>query len=779
MISLFRFQRVASSQIADRFMEYQGNEVLKGTKNNPQSVPFFQSLAALTGAGKTVILADAVAQICAALKTPPIILWLSKGRVVVEQSYANLAPSGKYNHLLGAASVNLLSEFDPANVELASDPSVFFATVGTFNQRDMEDGSLNIFKADIDNTGTSTWAALSNRLDSAGNRRPLIVVYDEAQNLSEQQTDLLLRQQPDAFLLASATMRLPQLMVNEIDHLKRAGRTDEWLVTSVKSSAVVSHGLVKSTLAMAGYKSPMEETISAMLADMAEAEADAAEYGVDVRPKAIYVCKTNVAADDAFRKDDPRQPFGQRQAPPILIWRYLTEQCGIDPSEIAVYANLDTHKNYPLPPDFVLFGGGEKDYANFSAGEYRHVIFNLTLQEGWDDPSVYFAYVDKSMESNIQITQVIGRVLRQPGATHFAPERLNTAHFYVRVDRNDVFSEVLSEVKNRLGNDAPDIRIIASTPSTGRARELKPRVKMEVPRTALDSRDAVRPVEDLLNGMLDYSDSTKNTAGSGSRKIVRQAVGKTEQVDQEWEDYEESNRVSARWIFHREILRLFPRALDVASTADERFDVHVGIGSKAFEQIKDLARKVVHSYIENVSLVQRKSNPFVVGPALVKDGDLHRFVNSVHEGYEDLNPSLELKFAQALDATGMRWFRNPPRTGYGIPLVSVGDTTNFYPDFVVWTDSSVICIDTKAPHILQGEAGRKLLSVSPRSDGSVALEIRFVTPGEYTPQFEKLNNDGCTVWGLKPNGTMRAQHFPNFEQTVEYLVSAAKPVEAH
>lgn len=152
---------------------------------------------------------------------------------------------------------------------------------------------------------------------------------------------------------------------------------------------------------------------------------------------------------------------------------------------------------------------------------------------------------------------------------------------------------------------------------------------------------------------------------------------------------------------------------------------------------------------------------------------------SVHEGYEDLIPSLELKFAQALEDTGLPWFRNPPRTGYGIPLVSIEDTANFYPDFIVWTATSVICIDTKAPHILQGEAVRKLLSVAPRRDGSAVLEIRFVTPGEFTSLFEKLNNDGCTLWGLKSNGTMRAQHFETFEWAVEYLVGATIPEASH
>ncbi|SDI87166.1 type III restriction enzyme [Arthrobacter subterraneus] len=772
MISLLPFQRQASTQIADRFIEYQGNEVLKGTKNNPQSVPFFQSLAALTGAGKTVILADAVAQIAAVLKPAPVILWLSKGKVVVEQSFANLVPSGKYNHLLGLATVRLLNEYNPADVESDSAPLVYFATVGTFNQKDMEKGNRNIFDADIDNTGTSTWDALRTRTDSTGSRRPLVVVYDEAQNLSEQQTGLLLQLQPDAILLASATMRLPQLMVQEVEHLKRAGRTDDWLITSVTSSAVVSEGLVKNTVSMAGYRSPMEETVSAMLSDMREAEEAAAEYGIGVQPKAIYVCNTNMLADDAYRKDAPQQPFGQRQAPPILIWRYLTEQCGIDPSEVAVYANLEVHRDYPLPADFVLFNGADKDYDSFTAGNYRHIIFNLTLQEGWDDPSVYFAYVDKSMESNIQITQVIGRVLRQPGVTHYPPQRLNTAHFYVRVDRNEVFNDVLNEVAARLGNDAPEVRIITSAPSGNKPREIKAKLKRSIPRTALDSRSAVRPVEALLAGMLDYSEAKKSTTGTGSRRIVEQVIGTPTQVESGWEDYQESNKVSARWVFHREVLRLFPRALDVADTADELFDVQVGVGSKAFEQIKDLARRVAQVYIENVRLVQRKSNPFTVGSILTREDEVDRFSNALHSVYDQLNP-LERTFARALDKTGLVWFRNPPRTGYGIPLVSIGDTENFYPDFTVWTDDSVVCIDTKGAHILQGEAGRKLLTVEPRNDGATELIIKFVTPGEITSSFEKINTEGYTLWGLKPDGSRRARHFPNIEELIADLLPSA------
>ncbi|MGI5286548.1 hypothetical protein ACQEVF_24865 [Nonomuraea polychroma] len=770
MIDLFQFQRAASTQIADRFIEYYADPVVKGSARHLKSVPFFQALAALTGAGKTVILADAVAQMAASLSVAPVILWLSKGKVVVEQSFINLAPGGKYNQLLGNAVVRPLIEYDPEEVAHTSNPSLFFATVGTFNQKDMEAGTLTIYRSDVDTTEQSIWDALRQREDENGSRRPLIVVYDEAQNLSDQQTDLLLRQEPDAFLVASATMKLPQLLATEVDRLKQDGRTDDWLVTAVRSSAVVSSGLVKSTLTLGGYRTPMEETVASMLEDMRAAEEDAQDYGLEGKPKAIYVCKTNILADDAMRRDDPKRPFSQRQAPPIQIWRYLVEQCGIDPSSIAVYANLDVNRDYPLPEEFVLFSGGDRDYTEFTKGNFQHIIFNLTLQEGWDDPNVYFAYIDKSMESNAQITQVIGRVLRQPGAVHYSAERLNTAHFYVRVDQNETFSEVLREVALRLGTDAPEIKIVATPPGREKPKELPVKERREIPRTAIHGADAVAPIERLLANMIDFTNDSSNTTGIGSRKVVQQKIGIAPTSGEDWQDFEHTNQVSARWVFHREVRRLYSEALNVASTVDRRFDAKVGINTPAYGEIADLAKKVVRTYIENATLVQRKPNPYPVGPIMAREDELEFFDNALHEGYAGLN-SPESRFARALDACGYPWARNPSRAGYGIPLISVGATDDFYPDFILWTEKIIFCLDTKGPHILKGEAARKLLSIRTRRDATVRLDIRFISEGEWTSEMEQLSSDGCTIWGLKSDGKYRAQHFPSNDVAVEYLVN--------
>lgn len=457
MIELKPFQKEAADQIADRFFSYYEEKPMRGTIKHLRAVPFYQGLSSITASGKTVVLADAVSSICAFLPLSPVVLWLSKGKVVVDQSFANLAPGGKYHHLLGDCRVSYLAQYKPEDVREASTASVYFATVGTFTERDRADGTRLIFKSEIDTADESIWELLKLRLDTEGTRRPLLIVYDEGHNLTDLQMELLLELEPDALIAASATLRLSAQLADEIRALKDAGWTDEGLVTTVSPKAVAESGLVKSQIQLGGYEAPMEETIDALISDMRETEKAAKALSAD-SPKAIYVCKTNMVEGNNLQKDDPKQPFNQRRSPPILIWRYLMEKCQVDPAHIAVYCSLKFAKDFPPPSDFHLFTGRDKDYDAFITGDFRHVIFNLSLQEGWDDPRAYFAYIDKSMESRIQVEQIIGRLLRQPGANHYPDELLNTAHFYIRVDRRGVFNEILEAVDEKLSVDAPGIK---------------------------------------------------------------------------------------------------------------------------------------------------------------------------------------------------------------------------------------------------------------------------------------------------------------------------------
>ena len=509
-IELLPFQVRASQQIVNRYLKLV-EDPKRPSVHKAWDVPYYQALAALTGAGKTPILADAVAQMRATSAVEPIVLWISKAKAVVDQACANFEPGGKYSHLIEAVEVVYLSDLTPDQIADSGTAFVALTTVGTFNQKDKGGGTLNVHKTDEDAGDDSLWATLTARLGGDGKRRPLFVVYDEGHNLSDQQTELLLELEPDAILVASATMRTPGRLGRLIERLKEVGWSDvaqdddktdvkPCLVTAVSSKAVVDAELVKQQVVIGASTSIMETMIDSLIESMETATEKAKLLQAGFSPKAIYVCRTNINQDDGST-DVVSRPFVERKAPPILIWRYLVEQKGVDPSEIAVYCDLKLDRTaHPPPPDFKLFSGGEQDFAVFSAGSYRHVIFNLSLQEGWDDPACCFAYIDKSMGSGVQVEQVIGRVLRQPGAKHYADADLNTATFFIRVDDKQEFPKILSMVQAKLGAELPEVKVEGFSDPKDRQRARHDAKKVRtVPELHIDAREALGPLAHRLS----------------------------------------------------------------------------------------------------------------------------------------------------------------------------------------------------------------------------------------------------------------------------------------
>lgn len=769
MINLFQFQEKAASNIADKFSEYLDSPATITKNKKTHVVPFFHALSSITGSGKTVILASAVAQIATLMPVKPIVMWLSKGKVVVSQTSTNLSPGGKYHHLLGKVETYSLADFSLAHLSNSNESIIYFATVGTFNQKDKVKSSLKIHQSDVDQLGgTSIWSALKVRVDNNGIKRPLIVVYDEAQNLSDQQTEMLLELEPDGFLLASATMRIPELLGKEIEYLKTAGVDEKSLVTKVDSGDVVAAGLIKNTVHLEGDLASMEATIDEMVRKLDLAGAEAKSLNLNFSPKAIYVCNTNVVSDTPNQIESPKQPFNDRKAPPILIWKYLTEELNISPSEIAVYSDLKVDKDYPLPDEFILFRGGDRDYDDFVKGNYKHIIFNLTLQEGWDDPSVYFAYIDKSMGSKAQVTQVIGRVLRQPEAKHYPSEMMNTAHFYVRVDKNIVFSEVVEEVQNELGNTSTGIRITVKKPGRPSPELLEAGQTIVVPETALDPTSCLSRIQNVFAQFPDYRADKVNTIGTGSRRILKKRIDGNSDLT-EWENYSTSSQATARWILHRELARKFKHVVNIVNLADSRLDALVGIGSPAYQQICKFADDLVQEYISFVKIVQRKSNPYQVGAIFVNNDDEIQYNNAVHSKYSGLNGP-EKRFAQAIDLTGLTWCRNPAKSGYGIPLISVGPTSYFYPDFLIWTDERVICLDTKGEHLIRDAAARKLFNIKNSDPNAKNIDIQYVSEGKIDKDFQMQDSDGYTLWTIRPDGEFAVTHFDEIDFLVQNLI---------
>jgi type III restriction enzyme len=63
---------------------------------------------------------------------------------------------------------------------------------------------------------------------------------------------------------------------------------------------------------------------------------------------------------------------------------------------------------------------------------------------------IYLAYIDKTIGSEVAIEQIIGRVLRQPNCRYYKEEKLNKAYFHIRVDEDQVFQKVISDLNSKL-----------------------------------------------------------------------------------------------------------------------------------------------------------------------------------------------------------------------------------------------------------------------------------------------------------------------------------------
>lgn len=754
-MDLLPFQLKSSAEIADKFHFYMQDPLMVTMH---RKVPFFQSLSSVTGSGKTLILADTVEQIRANLPIEPIVLWLSKGRVVVSQTLANLSTGGKYSELIDGYDVKTLLDCKPSDVEDSTRGLLLVATVGKFNQKDKEKGDRKIFQTGLDMADQSLWDLLRERRDSKGRKRPFLVVYDEGHNLSDQQTQLLLELGPDGLIAASATMRVPEGLSKILDRLRAdKGWTDKELITSVRSADVVASGLIKKHIMLGGYITPMEIAVNEMLAEMKQAESAAGSLGLPFLPKAIYVSSTNTV-DGTQTKEDVARPFKDRMARPILIWRYLVETQGVDPSEIAVYCDLKYDPRFPPPASFNLFAGGDDDYDTFVARKFRHIIFNLSLQEGWDDPACSFAYIDKEMGSPDQVTQVVGRVLRQPGAQHYPPAVLNTAHFYIRTDEQGVFEDILTDVKKKLAAETPQVTLTVRKGTKGGARPTRPPLKdREVPKATVYAANAQEPIQEIVDKIFDFRENDRDTIGKGQRIKVLQTIGSGRDSRQAWVDVEHSNKVTARWVFVREVQSRHPKAVQLCDIEEPKFDALVEYSSPAADHIRERANQVVDAYIEHSEIIQfALEHPYKIGSVPVDETTLVQFRNALHEGYSGLN-GLELDFAEAIDKTKRVWCRNPSQGAFGIPLLDHGGTKTFNPDFLVWSDKYVVAIDTKGDHLIVQDAMRKLFHIKKIGDGP-ELVIRLVTRGEWNARdFEKTSDLGFTVWSLK-QGKLHALH---------------------
>ena len=398
---------------------------------------------------------------------------------------------------------------------------------------------------------------------------------------------------------------------------------------------------------------------------------------------------------------------------------------------------------------------------------YQHIIFNLSLQEGWDDPACYLAYIDKSMGSSIQVEQIIGRVLRQYDAKHYGSPLLNSAHFFLRVDNQSVFTESISSVKKKLQAEGAPIEIVENFGSSkSTVDDLLPKDNAEVSlhHIYVDSDEACERIQEIVEDFPTFTANSVDTIGEAhttSHLIELDGLGK-EAGAIEWKSEGNTNPVRLRWLVNTAIKSRSSRVLAMIDLNSAKFDVRVQVQSKANKLAEKLASEVVEAFYQYSDLVYEDLKPFHFGVLRVPKSGV-TFLNGLYEKYAGFN-KFELPCAEAIDKTGSTWHRNPSSGGFHIPLLSEGDTSSFYPDFLVWKKDLVYCIDTKGGHLLSDAVARKLFDI--KANGKTKVLVRFITEGKQTELRGKALKGGYTVWKMK-TGSPTAIHVDDIDAAVK------------
>ena len=412
-------------------------------KDFSPGMPYF-CLRVPTGGGKTWLAAKSVALVNAHLLRVPhsVVLWLMPSKTIREQTLRGLKDR---QHPLNAA----LREAGPVTVlDLAEAKSITRATLDTstvvivatrqaFQVEDEESRKVyELSGALMHHFENLTSVPRDGLLKDAGTvpyslanvlrlRRPFVIVDEAHNSRTELAFDTLARFCPSGIMELTATPDME--------------RTPSNVLHSVSASQLKAEQMIKLPVVL-----ETEQNWQQCLSD-------------------------GIARRNGLQAlADEEQRGGAPYLRPIVLIQSEPRRAGLDTLDFErVRQELMTNHNIPEAEIVVATSeekGLEKIDADYPLGisdpacPVKFVITQRALAEGWDCPFAYVLVSMASLHSATAVEQLLGRVLRQPGATHRAAKELNQSYALV-VSSN--FAQTAAALRDRLvqgaGFDRKDV----------------------------------------------------------------------------------------------------------------------------------------------------------------------------------------------------------------------------------------------------------------------------------------------------------------------------------
>jgi len=196
------------------------------------------------------------------------------------------------------------------------------------------------------------------------------------------------------------------------------------ILVSITGQELNREEMIKLDLHITNKASPdWKDTMLAAVEKRNVLELKAKEYGANTGEYIRPICLVQVERTG-------REQRGTRFIHAEDVKEYLIKQCGIREEEIAIKSS-------------------EKDDIEgvdlLSKGcPVRYIITRQALQEGWDCAFAYVLAILTNPASQLSITQLVGRILRQPGARKTKVKELDESYVFCYRQRA---KEVLDGVK--------------------------------------------------------------------------------------------------------------------------------------------------------------------------------------------------------------------------------------------------------------------------------------------------------------------------------------------
>lgn len=393
-----------------------------------------------TGGGKTLLACASVRPILDALpiRKPKAVVWLVPSDAILTQTLAALKdPSHLYRQQLNldfGSRVEVYSKkellagqnFSPATV--AEQLTVMVLSYDSFRSASKEgrkafqaNGALEPFRTALGPAEVTIDDADETALFQVINQLEPLVIVDESHHARSDLSKEMLRNFNPSFVL----------------DLTATPKTESNIIAYVDALALKAEHMVKLPVVVYNKASQTEVLTDAIdiRRVLEQAAADDLKAGGEyIRPIVLFQAQPKTSEDaTSFEK-----------------LRAKLIDAGVPHEQIAIKtASLDELKGVDLLSDLCPI---------------RFIITVNALKEGWDCP---FAYVLASLAnktSQVDVEQILGRVLRQPHTKRHANGLLNTS--YVLTSSNDFQSTIDNVVAglNAAGFTARDYRVADKSP---------------------------------------------------------------------------------------------------------------------------------------------------------------------------------------------------------------------------------------------------------------------------------------------------------------------------